>query len=122
MLLDDDVAGVQVAAIASHGLVGGLWRADLGQHSLRGSHHERVAVVRAEVEDLAGRHGVHQLLPPAERAERQSTADRLGQCDEVRLHPRAPVAPPHPAVMPVFTSSKMRTVPWRRVISRAACR
>ena len=27
--------------------------------------------------------------------------------------PRAPVAPPQPAVMPVLTSSKMRSVPWR---------
>ena len=36
--------------------------------------------------------------------------------------PKCPVAPPYPAVMPVFTSSRMSSVPWRAVISRTASR
>ena len=100
-----------------------LGRAHLGQHRLGRGHAQRVAVVRAEVQHLAAGDLVHALLRATERAERQAAADALGRARRGRAaRRRAPVAPPHPAVMPVFTSSKISIVPYLRVISRTACR
>jgi hypothetical protein len=38
------------------------------------------------------------------------------------LTPERSVTPPAATASPVFTSSKIRTMPWRRVISRTASR
>ena len=63
--------------------------ADVAEHGAGRGHHERVAVVGAEMEHGALRDRLHHLGPAAERADRQAAADRLREAHEVGLHAEA---------------------------------
>jgi hypothetical protein len=80
------LARVDQAVVAGHGLLDDLAGAGLGERRLDRRHHQRVAVVRAEVEHLAGGDEVHVLGLAAERADGEPAADRLGERDEVGSH------------------------------------
>ena len=66
-----------------------LTSADVTEHRTRCRHHERVAVVGAEVEHRALGDRLHHFGPTAERADRQAAADRLGEAHQIGLHAEA---------------------------------
>ena len=84
--VDHVLAGLRQPDVASDRFGGCVGRAGFGECGLRRRHHERIAVVRAEVQDLTGGDQAHVLGLAAERSDGESTADRLGERDEVGLH------------------------------------
>ena len=91
--VDDVLTGRDEPVVAGDRLVRGLLVARHGERGLRRRHHERVAVVGAEVEHAAGGDQVHDLLLAAERPDREAAADRLGERDEIGLDPEVAGGP-----------------------------
>ena len=84
-LVDDRRAGRDQLRVAADGGVDVLALHGLGERRLGGGHHERIAVVGAEMEDTTLGDEVHVLLLATEGPDREATADRLGQRDQVGL-------------------------------------
>ncbi len=82
VLVDDGVDGLQGAHVDRLGLGERLAGADLVDRA-GGRHHQRVAVVGAEVGHPAVDDDLHDLALAAEGRQRQPAADRLGQGDQV---------------------------------------
>ncbi len=85
-VVDDRLAGVDETVVASDRRLDDRTGARLCQRRLDGGHHERVAVVRAEVQHGALGDQVHVLGLAAERTDGEAATDRLGERDQVGLH------------------------------------